>query len=208
MPQTTKGLYGILNSPVLYKLSQSLVGGHKSFMRLVRTDIQPFPGMRLLDMGCGPGALLGYLPDDVDYVGFDISQSYIDRAKAIYGSKGTFYCSGIDGPFLGNFLSSFDIAVAYCILHHLNNQEAQHLFSLAWNMLLPGGRLIVIDPCFLDGQSPLARLIIRWDRGQKVRRPSEYVALAKMSFATVQSRVESDRLRIPYTHHLMICVRE
>jgi cyclopropane fatty-acyl-phospholipid synthase-like methyltransferase len=43
---------------------------------IVRDLIHPFPGMRILDLGCGPAQILSFLPDDVTYVGYDMSAEY------------------------------------------------------------------------------------------------------------------------------------
>jgi SAM-dependent methyltransferase len=56
------------------------IGGDRRNRALVRDYIRPLAGDRVLDIGCGPGTMAPYLPGS-DYVGFDASAEYIDRAQ-------------------------------------------------------------------------------------------------------------------------------
>ena len=79
------------------------------------------------------------------------------------------------------------------------------MLAAAARSLGPGGRLVTIDPCYAQGQSPIARWIISHDRGTFVREEKGYRGLAERHFGRVRSQVRGDLLRIPYTHCLMIC---
>ena len=52
------------------------------------------PGDKVLDIGCGLGDVLSYLPA-VEYYGIDISERYIDFAKKKYRHSGSFSCIDI-----------------------------------------------------------------------------------------------------------------
>lgn len=196
----------LLSNPSAYRVFRSLVA-RRTTGDVLRTHTRPSPGMRVLDIGCGPGSSLEWLPHDVEYTGFDLSQAYIDTAIKRYGGRGTFICESITG-FLARDLPAFDVAVAVGVVHHLGDADARELFELALKALAPGGRLVAFDGCFVDEQSRLARLLLRWDRGRHVRRPSEYVALAATVFRTITSEVRHDLLRVPYTHHIMACTKD
>ena len=102
-------------------------------------------------------------------------------------------------------LPPFDIVLALGILHHLDDGEATRLLSLAKSVLKARGRLLCVDPCYIDGQSSIARLIISLDRGQNVRREAEYETLARGVFAEVTASVRHDLNNIPFTHLVMEC---
>lgn len=62
---------------------------------LISEYIQPFPNCTMLDVGCGPAAILGHLPE-VKYFGLDHNPKYISAASEKYGSLGTFICAEVD----------------------------------------------------------------------------------------------------------------
>lgn len=203
MSQNTSGLKSILSLPVFYNLSQNLVGADKGRGIFTSEYIRGKVGDHILDIGCGTGEILDYLPD-VKYYGFDINPVYIDSARKIYGGRGSFACAHVSDKILAE-LPKFDIALAIGVLHHLDDDEVIGLCELAKSALKPGGRLVTIDPCYVDGQSAIARLIIRCDRGQNVRTEAEYVRLCKSAFETIQSTVRHDMYRIPYSHVILEC---
>lgn len=71
---------------------------------------------------------------------------------------------------------------------------------MASKALRLGGRVITIDGAFVTGQNPVARLLLNLDRGQHVRTPDEYIAIARRTFVDAKARVVDDLLSIPYTH--------
>ena len=94
------------------------------------------------------------------------------------------------------------------MLHHLDDDESVTLFREAKAALCPGGLVVTIDPCYAEGQSKVAAAIISRDRGQNIRTPAEYVALARNVFDDVQLDVRHDLLRVPYSHAVITCRRD
>jgi len=82
MAQNDTGLRRLLTRPWIYDLFQNLVGGVAIRRRFVRDYLGPFPGARILDIGCGTGNMLPFLPGDCGYLGFDFSEDYIAAARA------------------------------------------------------------------------------------------------------------------------------
>lgn len=203
MPQIIKGVRSILSIPAVYSLFGVLVGGASYRQVLVRNYIRPQSGDRVLDIGCGPGDMFTYL-SDVEYLGFDLSQKYIQSAQKRFGDRATFICESVTAKNLKQ-PCSFDIVLAMGILHHLDDAEAVQLFQLAKTALKPGGRLITFDGVFTDSQSPCARYIISKDRGQNVRTKDGYYQLAAQVFPQIAVNIRHDLLRIPYTHIILEC---
>ncbi len=195
----------VLELPSIYKFFRSFVGNNGNRQRYADTFIRAKNGMRVLDIGCGTGDILQFLPS-VDYLGFDISADYIKSAKEKFGDRGNFFCSPVSES-IEVLEASFDIVLAHGVLHHLNDQEVSELFSVAFRALKPGGRLITFDGCFTENQSWLARFFVSKDRGQHVRYRSAYEALARTAFANTHVTIRHDLIRLPYTHIIMECTR-
>jgi SAM-dependent methyltransferase len=192
----------VLKIPAAYRLFQKLIG--RDFHTVyVRDYLKVRPGERVLDVGCGPGDVLAHLPD-CDYVGIDMDAGYIDAARVRFGARGTFRCIPVE-QFVVEEPASFDLVMANGVLHHLDDEQATALLTVARQALRPGGRLVTIDGCFVPGQSWLARRLLRMDRGEFIRNEPAYLTLARASFPQVQGQVRHDLLALPYTHLIMTC---
>lgn len=188
----------------MYRLFVRMIAGNVR-ARYLAEYVRPQHGERAFDIGCGPGDVLEYLPP-MDYVGVDINESYIRAARRRFGALGQFHCQSADNIVVAE-PGSFDLVMANGLLHHLNDDECRRLFDVARQALKPSGRLVTFDGCFVPDQSAVARWILRLDRGRFVRTPAEYVQLARSAFGAVDSHVRHDMIRIPYTHHIMVCTR-
>nr|WP_244966758.1 class I SAM-dependent methyltransferase [Trinickia soli] len=181
------------------------MGAHKGRTEFATRFVEPRAGDRVLDIGCGTGDLLAYLPD-VQYTGYDISEQYIEAARKRFGTRGTFHCRLLTSTELET-LPLFDIALAVGLLHHIEDDEARDLIRMTKRALKPGGRLITIDPCLADGQNPIARWLVKADRGQNVRERDGYLSLATDCFSRTRAAV-AHRSWIPYTHCIMVCTND
>jgi SAM-dependent methyltransferase len=200
------GIYTLLQRSQIYMLVQRAVGGDRSWRRYIdRIGLRA--GDEVLDIGCGPGKIVEYLPRAVKYSGFDVNADYIEHAHRAYADRSNveFFCESVSEATMRS--PRYDVALASGLLHHLDDDEARQLFRIAHGALLSGGRLVTWDPVYVDGQPWLARRLIARDRGKYVRTPSQYLALARECFpeTAVTSEIVDDLLRIPYTHFVMSC---
>ena len=204
MAQITSGIRSIFSHPVIYNLAQRMVGAEKARRILVREYLPSMAGRRMLDIGCGTAEILRHLPAQVEYTGFDASAVYVAQARARFGERGVFRAEMVREATLKD-MGKFDLVLAFGLLHHLDDEEACMLFALAASALKPGGMLLTIDPTYVASQSILARWIIGKDRGQNVREPEAYQALAEASFPQTSLSVRPDLLNIPYDHAILQC---
>lgn len=203
MSQVTTGVRSVLSRPYVYELWSRIVGGEHGRSTLIREYVKPTSEARILDLGCGPGELLEFLPKSVSYVGIDLSEDYIGRARERFGKRAEFQVG--DATSIDQNLGDFDLVLAFGVLHHLDDDQAQGLFRGASRVLRQNGRAITVDPVFVAEQSRAAHLVISRDRGQHVRDQAAYTALAAASFPKVTSAVRDNLLRIPYTHCIIEC---
>jgi len=203
--ERSAGLYGLLFHPAIYRLFQAAVAGD-IHDRFIAEYVRPHPGHKVFDLGCGTGEILAHLPE-VDFLGFDISESYISAARARYGNRGRFVCGDVGLTTIDEEASTFDIALANGVVHHLDDPTAIKLFELAAKALKPGGRLITFDGCYTPEQNRRSRWVVSRDRGAHVREVEHYLKLASSVFPVVKPAIRHDLIRIPYTHLIMECQR-
>jgi SAM-dependent methyltransferase len=199
-----EGLRSVLSFPTMYALFFDLGGGRVRNRTLVREYIRPKAGDRVLDIGCGPGSIVPYLPD-TEYLGFDASSEYIDHARRRF-PRMRFVCERVS-RFTISELGAFDIVLALGIVHHLDDPEAASLFRMAHDALKPGARLITVDGVWTADQSRVAKYLLSRDRGRFVRTADAYQKLASGVFSRVQSNIRHDLLRFPYTLIILDCTR-
>ena len=204
MSQVSSGIRAVLSHPAVYSLFQAALGAHAVRSALVSTYVRPTPGISVLDIGCGPADILEYLPG-VSYWGFDISSPYIEQARRRYGDRGNFSCKELTHHSLSE-LPAFDMVLAIGLLHHLDDSTALSLMGTAKQALKVGGRLVTLDPCLQSGQHPIARFLIKRDRGLNVRNLAGYERLASGIFPNPRV-VLRNKSGIPYTHCIMECTR-
>ncbi|MDR3477105.1 MAG: methyltransferase domain-containing protein [Gammaproteobacteria bacterium] len=198
--EVTSGIRSVLSVPFVYSLYQKIVFPRD---KLIRDYIKPYAGQKVLDIGCGTGNIIEYLPE-VEYLGIDASLEYVQKARHRFAHRGTFQHVGVKDLSLPG-KKDFDIALAIGVLHHISDEEAFNLFCLAKSALKPGGRLIAVEPCYGEGQSFLARWIISKDRGQNIKDKPGYENLVNPYFKKVNYHVRHDLLRIPYTLVVIEC---
>jgi SAM-dependent methyltransferase len=199
MAEVTHGVRRLLSAPLVYSLLQKVTGGWEPF---IETYARPRPRDRILDLGCGPADVLSALPE-VNYVGLDLSPRYVEAARRRWGARVEFHCVDVSDAKIGQ--ARFDIVLALALLHHLDDDQVRKVMQLASSVLTEAGRLVTLDCAHVRGQHPVARWLIRKDRGRNVRSPDGYRALAKESFRNVNVTVRHNLLRVPYTHAVLEC---
>jgi cyclopropane fatty-acyl-phospholipid synthase-like methyltransferase len=186
----------LLASPSVYRVFCRFIGNEPRRV-FIEKYVLPKKGEVILDIGCGPGNLLEYLPD-VKYVGFDMNERYIEDAKKRFGNRGHFFCEMFDK---NTTIASadFDMVVAFGILHHLSDDDVVKLFELVKLKLKHGGRAFTLDIFKYDGQPWLERILVSLDRGKYMRTEEEYVGMARAVFDEVKVHTLKGVTSLPYT---------
>ena len=202
--QSDSGLLGWLKRPTVYNVFSAAVGGNVLRRSLIQNHIRARPGDKVIDIGCGSAQVLRYLPH-VDYLGIDINPDYIAFARRTYGSKGTFLV-GDTQAFRGEpRFKDADIAMAFGLLHHLDDEDAVHSVQFAHDVLRAQGRFVCHEPCWIPNQGAFSKYVMSIDRGRSIRTEEQYRQLAGKIFKKVDARVNTHPLRIPYVTIVLEC---
>ena len=155
-----------------------LEGGYRGHKSVIQQELTPV-GQRILDIGCGTGFYSRFF-DAAVYVGVDISPIYISAAQQKYPANQFIVGDGTALPFAD---SEFETAMISGVLHHLSDDEAQHVLAEASRILSAEGKLVVWE----DIPAPawwnvIGHVIHRLDLGQYIRKPSAYRTLLEHHF--------------------------
>jgi len=105
------------------------------------------PGLRLLDVGCGPGTItvdLAALVAPGQVVGIDASGQVLDRARAVASRAGVDVTFGVGDVYALDFPDdSFDVVHAHQVLQHLTDPVAA--LREMRRVARPGGLVAVRD---------------------------------------------------------------
>ena len=178
--------FSILGYPAAYVLSQRLVGATHA-RDLAIAALEPAAGHRILDIGCGPAYYFDRLPR-CEYFGFDTDAGYIADATKRFGDRGRFFAE----PYTEarrNDLPLMDRIMLMGLLHHLDDAACEGLLDLVARSLAPKGRVAALDTVLYEGQPALARFLAKNDRGDFIRQPEGFLALARERFAKVEHRI-------------------
>ena len=107
------------------------LGNTAAILRLLRYG--PFPIRKVLDIGCGHGALLEHVRRQlgVEVVGFDLRPAPATSSVPI-----------LTGNAIVDPLPAADVAMAVCVVHHLSEDE---FIRLVQNVARSCPRFIVLD---------------------------------------------------------------
>ena len=201
--KSLKWLKGFLSLGAVYNLFIYFVGRFGFSKLLLSAKYVPYtPGLKILDLGCGPGTN-STLFQPSDYLGIDISEKYINSARKANPAYKFESFNFLE--LSSDFNEKFDIIIMAGLIHHLSDEQVNIFLRKAYNLLKNSGHLITIDNCLHDKQSVIKRKIILLDRGQNVRHVNQLLKFADTSQFKFTAYIEEDLLLIPYTHFILTC---
>jgi trans-aconitate 2-methyltransferase len=161
--------------------------------------VEPVPGGRAVDLGCGPGELTAELharSGARETVGVDSSPAMLEKAAAHAGG-GLRFLAGDAATFTGG---PWDLIFSNAALHWVEDHPA--LLARLAAALAPGGQLAVQMPCndhhpshavarAVAAEPPFAAALAGWSRESPVLAPEAYAALLfRLGFAERRVRLE------------------
>ena len=167
-------LVSVTRVPHIYQCAQCLLTDTRLTERVLREGLQHEAGMRVLDLGCGPGQFAGLFRDE-DYLGIDISPEYIDRARKLHPTKRFQLMNATE---IGSLNERFDRAMVMGVFHHMPDADVTDSLRSLRNTLNPGGFCFVAEAIWPTNRFDFAGwLLRRLDRGAHVRTVARWLEL-------------------------------
>ena len=152
--------------------------------------------LSILDIGCGPGNMIKYLSFN-KYFGFDSDKKYISYASKKYKDC-NFFCEIFSKSSI-NKIDKVDVVMLFGLLHHISNNEALELLENVKLTLKKNSKIVILDPVFIESQNPIAKFLIKNDRGNFVRTADEYQEIFKQTNLRTSYKIYHQKI-VPYTH--------
>ena len=188
----------MLKHPLLYQAYQNAGGFFGARIKAISESLTLRPGMRIIDIGCGPGYILRHLPEGIDYTGFDVDETYIAYARRSFGHLGAFHCRHFDAAAAQEFAGA-DVVMMNGVLHHISDDELKTTLAAIREVLADDGVLFTLDGCYCEGQSRIAKWLLDNDRGNFIRDRNGYYHLLRSAFRQVNLVIRDNYSRVPYT---------
>lgn len=112
----------------------------KQAMRLISST----KGKRILELGCGVGGNAPLIKECKEYIGTELSEVALAKARESFGNKPNFKFMVMDAMDLKFDDNQFDIVIATEVIEHLPN--AQKMLKESFRVLKPGGKLLISSP--------------------------------------------------------------
>lgn len=146
--------------------------------KAIRDHLGSSPDRKVLDIACGPGAFSDLFPENA-YTGVDLNPKYIRFAQENYpGQFSVQDARSLDFP-----EESFDDALVYGLLHHLDDDDVNAVLQGVKRILKPGGRALFIEDIPTESRLNLMGHLLHWaENGHYIRPAEDYRALLEPYF--------------------------
>ena len=104
-----------------------------------------------------------------------------------------------------SILESCDLILAHGFFHHIDDKTLELYLEFLRNSIPRHGCLLSIDPCFVENQNIISKILVSEDRGNFVRTEEEYFNLLKRYFLEVKTIIRDDLLVVPYHTCITSC---
>jgi ubiquinone/menaquinone biosynthesis C-methylase UbiE len=170
----------VSDSPGLFRWQQKICSLNFWAMRGAFAGLTPPAGARVLDVGCGAADCAALLLDRFkrhSYTGMDNNPDYILSNKKRFPGAEFILAENLSPDKFKD--ASFDCALVFAVLHHLDDAQAAGFASQLRRVLAPGGTVLTAEPVFRDktGLSPrkiYSNFALRHDRGRHIRTAAGY----------------------------------
>ncbi len=193
-------LKDILSNATVFDTFTGLIIQPKRKFDFIRDCVGNVKGKKVLDLGCGYGRMLESMNGYEKYVGIDYSNLYIEKAKKLFSDRDNieFICTDLN-EYVNKSDERFDIVMMVGVMHHLNNKEIDNAMKNIKKLLKEDGLFVSYDGAYTDNMNPVAKFMLKNDRGKYVRHERVWRKLMKKYWKDYSYRIRTDVLRVPYS---------
>ncbi|MFT7527998.1 MAG: SAM-dependent methyltransferase [Arenicella sp.] len=201
--ENNSGWRSLLSNGLFYQLVQTVFSERRSKQLILNEFVNPAGnGCKVLDIGCGPGNLVSFLPSHVHYFGLDVNPDYIESASKRFAEfNNAQFIGGTAVDFFDSELlpdETVDVVIIHGVLHHVEDDVAAEMFTLARKKLKSRGKMVVLEPVWFAGQSPLRKWVMTKDRGNNIKRDNDWIDMFTRltdGWATSNTRIKQNLIR-------------
>jgi len=103
-------------------------------------------GKKIIEVGCGSGLLLQYIPKNFDIVGADFSQGNLDKAKEKNPHINFFKADLSDKNSWDGYYGEFDTVLCSEVVEHIENDK--NAMEILYSLVKSDGILVLTVPAF------------------------------------------------------------
>ena len=162
---------------------------------------KPERALRVLDVGCGTGALAGYVLDSLPackLTGVDISPEMLRQARVRLGDTATFMPGDAEKLPFGD--GAFDVVIMNAVFHHC--PDPRRAAFEAWRVLATGGVLVLGEEWSRQPVRAVSNAMLSvWGEGDiRIYSEDELTGLLDQWFGAVGWRSVSSRACMVVAH--------
>lgn len=196
----------VLKNDLIYDLYQNLVGGVKYRERFVKSIVSKNRKIfNYIDIGCGTGEIMKVLNFRHNYLGIDLSEKYLSKAKNRGKTRLNFQVLNYDLTKQGWSKITTNIfednepinIIALGLLHHMDDESIKTLLNEVHKIIKSKGSFFSVDPVITQESTNIAKWFARNDRGEFVRTQEELAILFKNIGFTTNIQIKKNQFRIP-----------
>lgn len=122
-------------------------GRFRRYHRLLAEELEACEGMRILDLGCGPGRIAGLVSGQIgekgEYLGVDASPGMIRAARRKHEHFGNVRFENGRAQGFEADPGTFDRIVISLLLHEVRPEARDEILKKSFHLLKPEGKLII-----------------------------------------------------------------
>lgn len=196
----------ILEIPQVYNFYQRLVGVYPYMKVFSQKYIFPVGKdkkiFKILDMGCGTGIIIPYLPKNIEYLGIDCSFKYIEYVQKRNPNK-KFLCQSVCKKITNNDV--YDLVLSKNMMSALSNEQLVKMIEVIIPHCDENTKIIFSDMDYKSNACVVQRFFQSHERNRYIRSKDDYLNFLPLYFNVENVHEISGMYRIPYSKVVFEC---